>query len=195
MNVCIFGASSNTIDKAYINAAIELGELLAKDGNTLVFGAGNEGVMGASARGFTKGGGRIVGVAPSFFNVDGKLYAKCDELVRTDSMRERKFYMEENADAFVIAPGGIGTFEEFFEVLTLKQLAQHNKAIVILNTNGYYDELLAFMNTAVKQNFIMPACLSLYASFDTPKEVADYLYNYTPLQLSVEEMKNLGIQI
>ena len=98
-------------------------------------------MMGAVARGMTEVGGEILGVAPGFFNVDGILYEKCTEFIYTETMRQRKQIMEDRADAFVMTAGGIGTFEEFFEILTLKQLGRHNKPIAILNTNGYYDAM------------------------------------------------------
>ena len=123
MNVCLYGASSTQIADSYITATEKLGEALAAAGHSLVYGAGGSGLMGAVARGMTRGNGTIIGVVPSFFKVDGILYDGCTEVVFTDTMRERKQIMEERSDAFVVAPGGIGTYEEFFEIYTLKQLA------------------------------------------------------------------------
>ena len=154
MNICIYGASSNIIDKSYIDAVEVLGEKLGNRGHGLVFGAGAEGLMGASARGMKKAGGYIVGIAPSFFNVDGVIYEECDELIRTETMRERKQIMEDNADAFIVVPGGIGTYEEFFEILTSKQLCRHNKPIAIYNVLGFYDEIDSAMRSAIKKGFI-----------------------------------------
>ena len=119
MKICIFGAASNRIDKVYIESVESFSKELAQRGHSLVFGAGKDGVMGAAARGFTEGKGKLYGVIPKFFNdfdIEVK-YDKCTELIYTENMRERKAKMEELADAFLIAPGGIGTFEEFFEVL------------------------------------------------------------------------------
>ena len=136
MNICVFGASSSIIDEKYIRDVEELGKSLAGRGHNLIYGAGASGLMGAVARGAYEKGGNIVGVVPDFFHdedmgVDGRLYKNCTEMVITESMRERKHIMEDRADAFIIVPGGIGTFEEFFEVLTLKQLARHAKPIVL----------------------------------------------------------------
>ena len=131
MNICLYGASSTEIDKVYIEATEALGELLAKEGHSLVYGAGGAGLMGAAARGVKRGGGYIVGVVPSFLKVDGVLFDDCDETIFTNTMRERKQIMEERADAFIVTPGGIGTYEEFFEIYTLKQLGQLHKPIVI----------------------------------------------------------------
>ena len=101
-----------------------------------MYGAGANGLMGAVARGVCEENGTIIGVTPSFFNVDGILFENVSELITTETMRERKQIMEDKADAFIVTPGGIGTLEEFFEILTLKQLGRHGKAIVIFNQNG-----------------------------------------------------------
>ena len=127
MNICVFGASSSTIDKTFIDRVEQLGRDIADRGHGLIYGAGASGLMGAVARGAYEKNGNIVGVVPDFFEeedmgVDGRIFSKCTELIKTDSMRERKRIMEDRADAFIIVPGGIGTFEEFFEVFTLKQL-------------------------------------------------------------------------
>jgi uncharacterized protein (TIGR00730 family) len=121
----------------------QLGREMASRGHSLVFGAGAHGLMGAAARGVRDGGGYILGVVPRFFDDADveELCDFCDELIRTDTMRQRKQIMEDNCDAFIVAPGGIGTFEEYFEILTSKQLCRHNKPIVLYNINGYYDEL------------------------------------------------------
>lgn len=133
MKICVFGASSSTIDKSYVSQVEELGRKIADRGHGLVYGAGASGLMGAVARGVYEKKGEIVGVVPNFFDdedmgVDGRIFQDCTELIRTDTMRERKRIMEERADAFVIVPGGIGTFEEFFEVFTLKQLERHKQS-------------------------------------------------------------------
>lgn len=175
MNICIYGASSNTIHPEYLSAGEDLGRRMAMRGHSLVFGGGACGMMGAVARGMTAGGGMILGVAPSFFHVDGVLYDRCTEFVYTETMRERKRIMEERADAFVMTPGGIGTFEEFFEILTLKQLGKHEKPIAILNTRNYFDPIARMLRTAVDQNFMRPECLGLFGVFDRPEELLDGL--------------------
>ncbi|MBO5784143.1 MAG: TIGR00730 family Rossman fold protein, partial [Clostridia bacterium] len=124
MKCCIFGAASPLIDQKYIEKTEDLGRFLAKNGHSLVFGAGANGLMGAAARGFSEEKGEIVGVIPHFFRDENieEIFEDCTEIVYTETMQERKFTMEELADCFIIVPGGIGTFEVFFEVLTLKQL-------------------------------------------------------------------------
>ncbi|MGN0396256.1 MAG: LOG family protein, partial [Coprococcus sp.] len=102
MNICIYGASSNDIDPSYIEAVRKLGTMMAERGHTLVFGAGGQGLMGAAARGVSSKNGHIIGVAPSFFDVDGILYENDMELIKTDTMRERKQIMEDRSDAFIM---------------------------------------------------------------------------------------------
>ena len=129
MKICVFGAASSLIDPAYIEKVEELGREMVKRGHSLVFGGGARGLMGAVARGVRAEGGYIFGVIPKFFEEEDVevIFRQCDELIKPDTMRERKQLMEDNADAFIIVPGGIGTFEEFYEILTLKQLCRHNK--------------------------------------------------------------------
>ena len=191
MNICVYGASSNLIDKSFITAVEELGRKMAERGHTLVYGAGANGIMGASARGMTQGGGKIVGIAPSFFNVDGIIYDKCTELIRTETMRQRKQIMEDKSEAFVMAPGGIGTFDEFFEILTLKQLSRHAKAITIFNINHYFDDLLSLMQRAIDENFVNEDCRELYKVFDDADSMLDYLESYIPTDLNILNFKDI----
>lgn len=180
MNICIFGASSDDIDQAYMDAVFNLGKKLAERGHTLVFGAGARGLMGAAARGASTGNGEIVGVAPTFFNVDGIIYDKCTELIRTETMRERKQIMEDRSDAFIMVPGGIGTFEEFFEVLTLKQLGRHGKAIIVYNQDGFFDSLFQMMDECVEKGFMNHATNEIYQVMTDTDEILSYLDGYTP---------------
>lgn len=196
MNICVFGASSSTIDKTFIDRVERLGREMADRGHSLIYGAGASGLMGAVARGVYERNGNIVGVVPDFFEeedmgVDGRIFPKCTELIKTESMRERKRIMEDRADAFIIVPGGIGTFEEFFEVFTLKQLERHNKAIAILNINGYYDAMLNMLAVAVEHKFLREACRLLYKVFTDENEMLDYIESYKAPQINVFEMKNI----
>ena len=191
MNICLYGASSNTLDRVYLDAAYDFGARLAKNGHTLVYGGGAQGVMGGAARGVSDNGGRIIGIAPTFFQVDGILFDHCTEFIPTETMAERKQLMMAHADAFVMAPGGFGTLEEFFEVLTLKQLGRHNPAIAVLNTNGYYNTLQVFVHEAVGQNFVREACLQLYTLCDTPEQALACLESFRPDALDVRHLKNI----
>ncbi len=196
MQICVFGASSSIIDADYIRHVEKLGERIAEKGHVLIYGAGASGLMGAAARGAYKKGGKIIGVVPDFFEsedmgVDGRIFQNCTELIKTDSMRERKRVMEEMSDAFIIVPGGIGTFEEFFEVLTLKQLERHTKPIAIVNINGYYDTMLKMLDETMERKFMREACRRLYKVFTDALEAVSYVENYIPEKINVFEMKNI----
>ena len=188
MIICVFGAASVLIDKEYLVEVEEMGEFLAKRGHNLVFGAGGTGCMGAASRGFKKGGGTIHGVVPSFFKEDLDEYVNwdCDKMTLTETMRERKAVMEDEADAFIITPGGIGTFEEFFEILTLKQLGRHRKPIAVFNVKGYYSKLHEAIENSIETGFIKPTCRELYKTFDNLEDMAYYLEN--------DNMNGMGIQ-
>ena len=192
MRICVFGAASNEIDKSYIAAVENLGKELAKRGHSLVFGAGGNGLMGAAARGVHKEGGKITGVIPHFFKDENieEIYDKCDQLIFTETMAERKLKMEELADAFIIVPGGVGTLEEFFEVFTLKQLARHTKPIAIFDVNGYYKELDVFMKVAIAEKFLRKECGELYDYTDNIEEVFSYIENDKRTVSDVHELKN-----
>ena len=177
MKICVYGAASPTIDKFYIEKVEELGRAMAERGHSLVFGGGGNGLMGAAARGVRDGGGKIKGVIPRFFDEESveAICDFCDELVFTDTMRERKQIMEDSSDAFIVVPGGIGTFEEFFEILTLKQLCRHNKPIALYNLRGYYNELSHVMDSSISKNFIRQDCVSLYKLTDDLEELLSYI--------------------
>ena len=178
MKICVFGASSRELAQGYYDAAFELGAELARRGHELVFGGGTSGLMGAAARGVTSVGGRLTGVAPRFFDEPGILYEGCTEMIFTETMSERKKTMEDMSDAFVTLPGGIGTFEEFFEALTLKQLGRHAKAMAVLNTRGYYDAMDAMLRRAVAERFLSEDGYALYETFTDIPKLVDYIESY-----------------
>jgi hypothetical protein len=191
MNICVYGASSNQLDPEYLKVGETLGEKMAERGHALIFGGGAQGMMGAVARGMDRGGGSILGIAPSFFNVDGILYTHCREFIYTETMRERKQLMEERADAFVMTVGGIGTFEEFFEILTLKQLGRHAKPIAVLNTKGYFDDLLRQLQRCVDEKFMTEGCLAIFRSFEDPEAMLQYLETADTKPEDVRHLKNI----
>ena len=180
MNICVYGASSNDIDNSYIEAVEKLGKMMAQRGHSLVFGAGGRGLMGAAARGMSTEGGHIIGVTPAFFDVDGILYEGDMELIKTNTMRERKQIMEERSDAFIMVPGGVGTYEEFFEILTLKQLGRHGKAIIIYNINNFFAPLLSMMKETSDKGFMSPQTNEIYVVLNDQTEILEYLDNYKP---------------
>lgn len=191
MNVCVYGAASSLIDEKYKEAGRELGRKIAERNCGLVFGGGANGMMGATAEGVYEKKGYILGVVPSFFKeAESEVsFTKCTEYIYTDTMRERKRQMEEHCDAFIITPGGIGTFDEFFEILTLKQLGRHNKAIIIYNINGYYDELDRMMTKSIEEKFITDDCKELYKVCNTADEILDYVESYDPEDIDLSKVK------
>ena len=191
MRICVYGAASPTIDPTFVEITEKLGREMAKRGHSLVFGGGANGLMGAVARGVRDEKGEILGVIPNFF-FDDYVEAICDfctELVRCETMRERKKIMEDNADAFIVAPGGIGTFEEFFEILTSKQLCRHNKPIVLFNLKDYYKELSTMMEASVEKNFVKENCLELYKVTGEIDEIFEYLEGPHEIR-TVRELKD-----
>ena len=192
MKICVFGAASPTIDKIYIEKVEEMGRMMAKRGHSLVFGGGGNGLMGAAARGIKEMGGYILGVIPKFFREQDVevIYKNCDKLIEPDTMRERKQIMEDNCDAFIVTPGGIGTFEEFFEILTSKQLCQHNKPIAIYNINGYYNDLENALKLAIEKNFIKETCVELYKISDNIDEIFEYVEKPAETTRIIKELKD-----
>jgi len=191
MKVCVYGAASSLIDESYINAGVELGKKMVERKLGLVFGGGANGMMGAVAKGAYEKDGEIVGIIPGFFQEAGSeiSFNECTEYIYTDTMRERKRYLEEKSDAFIVAPGGIGTLDEFFEILTLKQLGRHNKAIALYNVNGFYDELENMMTTSIKEKFITDDCKELYKVFTDIDEMLDYITSYDPKDIDLSKVK------
>ncbi len=191
MNICLYGASSAEIDESYIIATEALGEELGKRGHNLVYGGGANGLMGAAARGVVKGGGKVIGVAPTFFQVDGVLFKECSEFIYTDTMRQRKAIMEERADAFIAVPGGIGTFDELFEILSLKQLGRHTKPVAVLNINGYYNSFKTLLETAVNEHFMSEISGNMAHIFDDANSLFDYLENYTEDEFDLSVLRKV----
>ncbi len=175
MNICLFGASSENINKIYFEEVEKLGKLMAQRGHSMVFGGGATGLMGAAVRGLTSEGGKSIGIAPRFFDQPGILFAECTEFIFTDTMRQRKQLMEDKSDAFIVVPGGIGTFEEFFEILTLKQLGQHNKPIAILNINHYYDDIENIIKKAADEGFLKKVHLDIFKVSDNAEDLLRYI--------------------
>ena len=179
MNITVYGAASNNIDQSYIDNGVKLGREIAKRGHTVVNGGGATGLMGAVSRGAHLEGGYVIGISPTFFlEVDGALYQGSNEMIYTNTMRERKQLLEDKADAFIMTPGGIGTFEEFFEILSLKQLGRHHKTIVIFNDNGYYDHMLGMLEHTIHEGFMKENNRELYHFSDNVDDILAYLENY-----------------
>jgi uncharacterized protein (TIGR00730 family) len=153
-SLCVYCGSRPGLDPAFSDAARAVGQWIGQHGGQLVYGGGNNGLMGLVADSAAQAGARVVGIIPG--NMVQREWARhaCDELIVVETMHERKRLMMERSDAFLALPGGIGTFEEFFEAWTWRQLGFHDKPVGLLNTQGYYDAMLAFMQSTVQNGFV-----------------------------------------
>lgn len=154
MNICLYGSGSRKIDKIYTDEVYSLGCEIAKKGHTLVFGGGDTGLMGACAKGVHDNNGKSIGIAPEWIGDFEPLCEDCTEFIYVDSMDERKQKFLDNSDAFIISPGGIGTLDEFFEVITLKKLKQHDKPIIVFNVNNFYDTMIKMIDEMEEKGFL-----------------------------------------
>ena len=153
-SISVFCGSSEGNDEEIINEAYKLGGILAEQNITLVYGGAKIGVMGAVAQGVVDKKGKTIGVIPMFLKTKEIVHTELTELITTDNMHDRKVIMYEKSDGFIIIPGGFGTMDEFFEIATWGQLGLHAKPIGILNTNGYYDALIAQCKMMVSRGFL-----------------------------------------
>ncbi len=153
-SVCVYCGSKPGTDPAFTQAAIHVGTWIGQHGGQLVYGGGRNGLMGIVADATMAAGGRVIGVIPRALVEKEWAHTGCTELHVVETMHERKQMMAEKADAFVALPGGIGTFEEFYEVWTWRQLGYHNKPIGLLNVNHYYEPMLNFLNSVVQSEFM-----------------------------------------
>jgi len=171
-SVTVYCSSSNEIDPVFVDAAQNLGRIFAERHVQLVNGGGSVGLMGVMARSVHANGGRVVGVIPhALKNIEGVAYSASDELILTDTMRERKRIMFERSDGYVAMAGGYGTLEEFLEVLTLRKLGYHDKNIVLLNTSGFYDELIEFFRKMTTAGFARDSAEKYFKVVDRPGDV------------------------
>ena len=176
--ICIFASSSKKIDKIYYNAAYNLGIEIAKNNFNIVYGGSNLGLMGEVTQAAKTHGSEIVGVMPERLYNFGIHPGDCTKFILTKGMRERKAKMDELSQALIAIAGGFGTLEELSEMLVQKQLGYNNKPIVILNTNGFYDNLINFFNEIIEKNFAPKETNALYYIAKTPKEAIEYIKNY-----------------
>lgn len=151
--LCVYCSSSAKLDLKYYEAGERLGRALVARGWGLIYGGGNAGLMGVVARAVKESGGQVVGIIPDFMRERELAFHESDELVVVESMRERKRIMAERADAFVTLPGGIGTLEELTEILTERYLNLTTKPLVLVNQDGFYDDLIRFFERMVRERF------------------------------------------
>ncbi|RAO02767.1 LOG family protein [Micromonospora noduli] len=176
--ICVFCASSRTLDQRWLDLAAETGAELARRGHTLVSGGGCVGMMGALADGARSAGGRTVGVIPqSLVDLEVADLAS-DELLVTDSMASRKTLMIDKSDAFLTLPGGLGTLDELFEVWTTATLALHAKPMVLIDTDGFYRPLLDWLDALADQTFLKPAGRDLLTVTTTVTEALNVLESH-----------------
>lgn len=177
MNICIFGSARDDIGSRFLDAGYRLGELIAKQGDHLVFGAGSTGMMGAVSRGVLDNNGELTGITPTFMKRYEQIQ-KCTKVIYTDKMSTRKVNLCKISDGFIVTAGGIGTYDEFFEILTLKQLDVIDKPIVILNTDGYFNKLIDLLQHTFTGNFMDFDVLKMYSVAKTPEEAMEQIHNY-----------------
>ncbi len=173
--LCVYCASSRHLDRKYHDVAVELGRAMVERGWGLVYGGGNVGLMGEVAHAVKAAGGHVVGVIPEFMISRELAFRDADELITVPTMRERKRLMEERAAAFLTLPGGIGTLEELTEVMTLRYINLLHKPIVLLNQDGFYDDLLRFFERMTAEKFKSPGLHKLAAVAATLDEVWPHL--------------------
>jgi hypothetical protein len=180
-SICVFCASSDAVDACYFDAAAELGAEIARRNYNLVYGGTSVGLMRAVAHAVHAGGGHVIGIIPEAIRDMGIAYETADELIVTRTMGERKAKMHERSQAFVVLPGGFGTLEEFFEVLTLRQLKYHDKPIVLLNVNAFFNPLLELFEHLYAGRFARAEHHSLYHVASTAAGALEYLEAYRPV--------------
>ena len=160
-SICVYCGSRPGHDLEFTTIARQVGHWIGSHGGQLIYGGGRNGLMGSVADATLAAGGRVIGVIPKALVDKEHAHRGCTELLIVESMHERKRIMAEFADAFMALPGGIGTFEEFFETWTWRQLGYHDKPLGLLNMNGYYDSLLAFLQSSVTAGFMFDSLMPL----------------------------------
>ena len=173
--IVVYGASSADVEPVFKDAAYSLGSLIASAGMTLVTGAGSTGLMAAVEDGALDAGGKAVGIIPKFMIDKGWLHQGLSEVIVTENMHERKRMMSKMADAVIALPGGTGTFEELFEIITWKMLGLFVKPIIILNTDNYYQPIFEMLDRTTERGFMNPVFKRLWAIADTPQQVMELL--------------------
>ncbi len=153
-SICVFCGSSEGNDTQIIKAAEQLGKTLAENNITLVYGAAKIGVMGLVAKTTLDSNGKVIGIIPEFLKLKEVVHLGLTEIITTQNMHERKLKMQELSNGFIALPGGVGTLEELFEILTWLQLGLHSKPIGILNVNHFYDDLLSLLENMVRKGFL-----------------------------------------
>lgn len=182
-NICVFASSSNFLEDCYYDDAVQLGQLIGQNGYNIVYGGSTLGMMWACAKQVKINGGKIYGVMPQRLVDYGCRTDNCDEFYLAQGMRDRKAKMDEISDGVIALAGGFGTLEEMTEMIVQKQLGYNKKPVVILNTNGFYDNLLEFFDNVIEQKFANKIAKNLYYVATNPKDAIDYINNYEEPEL------------
>ena len=177
-SICVFCGSNTGNNPVYANNATQLGRFLAENNIRLVFGGGKVGMMGLVADAVLHHGGEVLGVIPEFLSLKEVEHSGVKEMIRVKNMHDRKMIMYEQSDAFIILPGGTGTMDEFFEILTWSQLGLHTKAIGILNIAGYYDSMIAQLDKMVAEKFLHPVNRQLVVEDDSLEGLIQKMIRY-----------------
>jgi len=180
MNICVFSSSSNAIADIYVKDAIELAQLIGQSGFCLINGGSNVGTMDVITREANKNGAKTIGIIPEKLRDFNLASDHAHEIIVSGDMMERKYKMREMADAFVALAGGFGTLEEILEVITLKQLGYHHKAIVFINSNGFYDDLFRQFEKSFDEKFAKESYRRLYHIANNAHDAMEYIKNYQP---------------
>jgi len=183
MKICVYLSSSEAVDEKYFALTRAVGQAIGARGDTLVYGGTKVGLMRVLAESAQAAGAKVIGVVPAKLREIGYANEACDELIDTSDLRERKGKMDEISDAFVALPGGLGTLEEVTEVLSLKYLRYHQKPVIFLNHDGFYDGLLQWWEQLYAERFTKRAITQLFASCPDMAAVYAYLDNYVPVQV------------
>ena len=183
-NICVFTGSNRGTDSAYTDAARELGAELARRELGLVYGGSRVGLMGVVADAALAAGAPVIGVIPQALVRKELVHEGLTELEVVQSMHERKARFAELSDGFIAMPGGLGTLEEYFEVLTWAQLGFHDKPVALLNSGGYFDELLAFLDKTVAHGFVNSEHRKIMLIQDDPARLLDRMRDYQPARVS-----------
>ena len=168
--ITVYAASSSRIDSFYLETAWKLGSLMASCDVACINGGGNKGLMAAVTDGILQSNGQVTGIIPRFMIDEGWLHPHLSEVIETPDMHTRKQLMAQKSDACIALPGGIGTLEELLEIITWKQLGLYTKPVVILNANGYYDDLLSMLDKAIREQFMSEAHAGMWTVAGTPEE-------------------------
>lgn len=177
-SVCVYCGSADNMDPVYLDAAYKMGAAIAERGLRLIYGAGSTGLMGAVADGALGSGGEVIGVIPKLFNTPTLAHSKLSHLEVVEDIHVRKARMIELAEAFIALPGGFGTLEELFEVLTWAQIGLHQKPIGLLNTRNYFNSLLKFVEHARGEGFIYDEHQELFTYTNLPEVLLNALVTY-----------------